>query len=353
MDLRCIKAAFLFLLLILPFQSKAQQFDPDRLYINTGAHYTTLSDSDFILNSAAASSLSYENGMGFGASLGYKFPAQQKFHTRMEGELLYMRNDLKTNAQASNFFNNPGHYNAFAGMVNFLLDVPLNSAIVPYVGGGVGMAHVFTNLVSDDVFAWQLMGGVGFPVDKKHSFYAGYRFFTTVDPSFRNNGDHAEFRYQANNIEIGYRMMFGADKEKQRSAFQTRQELDFSNFTRTPETYSAEEVSKRNSEERLKYQMTQDEKATDIQPGAHAAPEENAPVKYTIQVASFSKKDNAYRTKYILKDIADINISDDTSWEDSRPLYKVTLSVTCTKAEAQALLRKIRDMGYEDAFVVK
>ena len=63
---------------------------------------------------------------------------------------------------------------------NGYVDVPLDFAITPYIGAGIGYGFVSTDLADDNGLAAALMGGLTFDVSKFVAIDVGYRFRTLV-----------------------------------------------------------------------------------------------------------------------------------------------------------------------------
>ena len=137
--------------------------------------------------------LSMDLGFGFGAFVGGRLTP----NVRLEGEVAYRANDLDS------FGANPvgGEVTSLAFMANGYYDFPVQSAVIPYVGAGVGVADVeidgFRN-GDDTVLAIQLMGGAAVPVSPSVALTAEYRLFGTEDPhagAFRYEYLHSGFLF--------------------------------------------------------------------------------------------------------------------------------------------------------------
>ena len=92
----------------------------------------------------------------------------------------------------------------FDFMASLLYDLPLGTRIQPFVGGGVGVAHIMadnefltggTTDIGDSNstnFAWQLQGGVKYPLDDSMKLRVDYRYIdmgdfdTTATPGGQN-----------------------------------------------------------------------------------------------------------------------------------------------------------------------
>ena len=86
----------------------------------------------------------------------------------------------------------------------------------PYIGAGLGLARhdgtldltdreMPVELSKDDVvFAYQLMGGVGYVMSEGTEFRLGYRYFATADADF----DGVDLSYASHNFEAGVLIRF-------------------------------------------------------------------------------------------------------------------------------------------------
>ncbi len=160
------------------------------------------------------------NGMGVSAALGYRYGENM----RAEAEVLYGKNSVDTLTDTAvnggNSENAGGRVSTLALMANGYYDFKTNTAIVPYVGAGIGVAKISVNDVSapgftvtndsDNVLAWQFKAGVSYPVSKRTDVTFGYRFFDTrrlslvSDDGTRFTSDGARIH----SLEIGLRYGF-------------------------------------------------------------------------------------------------------------------------------------------------
>ncbi|MBB4613065.1 outer membrane protein [Novosphingobium taihuense] len=75
-----------------------------------------------------------------------------------------------------NTFNIPGsRVRQLSAMANLWLDLPVGDKIVPYVGGGAGIAGFEIDGEGKGKFAWQLGAGVAFKLSDKMALTADYR----------------------------------------------------------------------------------------------------------------------------------------------------------------------------------
>ncbi len=150
----------------------------------------------------------FSTGFTFGGALGYKWNDIDLagFTPRTEIEVNYSEN----NVSSLNFSGNgPGFENVFEGsqassvsiLGNIFIDGPelLDTGIVPYVGGGVGLAitnhNVFYNAglnLNDDgdtSFTWHVTGGVKYPLTDSVSLFTDVGFRQIVNASSERRFD--------------------------------------------------------------------------------------------------------------------------------------------------------------------
>lgn len=108
---------------------------------------------------------------------------------RVEGEVIYTQNDIDTLSVSGTTTTGNGNLSTLAGMVSAYFDLPVNARVVPYVGGGIGLADVSLNDLAADrlfsaddsetVFALQVRAGVTYQFSPQVEAAFGYRFFDT------------------------------------------------------------------------------------------------------------------------------------------------------------------------------
>jgi outer membrane protein OmpA-like peptidoglycan-associated protein len=130
--------------------------------------------------------------MGSGG-VGYAFEGP----LRLEGELSYRKSDYGASADAE----------AGAGMLNAYLDLFDEGGVQPYVGAGLGYVHEESTAAGDgNGFAWQVLAGVGLPVNDRLMLDVGYRYFS--GPQL-DSLPEVEYTHQA--ATVGLRWQFGAE----------------------------------------------------------------------------------------------------------------------------------------------
>jgi opacity protein-like surface antigen len=128
-------------------------------------------------------------------------------NVRVEGELAYRQNDM------DNFGGIPvaGDMTSVAFMANIYYDFGEGNGITPYVGLGLGAAHVtFDSAISesDTTLALQFMLGMSFPISENLSMTTDLRFFAAI-PEFEDIfGDPFEQDYFMSSLALGLLVSF-------------------------------------------------------------------------------------------------------------------------------------------------
>lgn len=135
---------------------------------------------------------SVDTGFLLSGGLGYTYGPW-----RLEGEVIYTQNDIDTLSVSGRTTTANGDVSTLAGMASAYFDLPVNARLVPYVGGGVGLADVSLNdlaadglFVADDsetVFALQVKAGIAYQFSPQVDAMFGYRFFDTDEFEVRDS----------------------------------------------------------------------------------------------------------------------------------------------------------------------
>lgn len=139
---------------------------------------------------------SYDTGPFVAGAVGYQF---HNTGLRAEAELGYLESSVDAHDVGGVAFANDdatGDTSAFFGLASVYYDLPFNSPIRPFVGGGIGAADVSfenhgtsgTGTVLDDAntaFAWHLTAGVNYDISPNMALEVGYRYmeFDGIDVS--------------------------------------------------------------------------------------------------------------------------------------------------------------------------
>lgn len=134
---------------------------------------------------------------------------------RLEGELSWRRNDFDSVGDVTV---EDGRAEIYAAMVNMYYGLRKDSAVNPYLGGGLGAAWLsvddleFGGTQVDDSavrFAWQAMAGVDFALSDTWVLSAEYRYFS-VNQVKMSNSMQAPFKveYDSSAAMLGIRVRF-------------------------------------------------------------------------------------------------------------------------------------------------
>ena len=182
---------------------------------STGLNFGSKEDNGFMAGGAAGwkfGQLRVELGLDFS---GYDVSSIQVNGDGGLGARLHTTSLTGANTNGS------GSIKIIDGMVNALWDMRTGTPFVPYIGIGVGVAHAkldnFTvagkplSNSSDIVFAYQPMVGVRYHITDGLAVGAEYRYFATVDPTFKDSsGVKFHGRIESHNVLANLSYFFGA-----------------------------------------------------------------------------------------------------------------------------------------------
>jgi opacity protein-like surface antigen len=181
----------------------------DSFYIkgNIGIGMAMDTDIDNLPNAAGTAEMTYDNGFIGSLAVGYDFANPM----RMEIELIKQKNDIDITSY-DNFYGtfNEGDLKTHSFMLNGYYDVDTGSPWKPFVGAGMGWSKLdindpgFSTSDSDDVFTYQLIGGVAYTFNDRWSVDVQYRFMGTSEATI----DGADFNYNSNDLMLGLRYSF-------------------------------------------------------------------------------------------------------------------------------------------------
>ena len=182
---------------------------------STGLNFNSKEDDGFMAGGAAGwkfGQLRVELGLDFS---GYDVSS---IHVNSDGGLGARLGTASLNGASTR---PSGSVHIVDGMVNTAWDFRTGTPFVPYIGIGIGMAHVSLDSFavaghplansSDTVFAYQPMVGVRYHVTDAIAVGAEYRYFATVDPSFKDStGTKFHGRIESHNVLANLSYFFGA-----------------------------------------------------------------------------------------------------------------------------------------------
>ncbi len=149
----------------------------------------------------------FDTGYSLTGLIGYRFCNG----VRLEGEYTYRKNAL--NDAHIRYYGNidglDGHFQSSAFIANVLWDLPLSSwgcdigQIRPYLGAGLGYDYEQVKILDEHNnggnYAWQVMGGVSFPVVCNTDIVLEYKFH-------KSNAKHL----YNNTVSVGVKYYFGS-----------------------------------------------------------------------------------------------------------------------------------------------
>lgn len=150
-------------------------------------------------------------GYGATAAAGYEFQGG----LRLEAEVALRSNGASALVLSPASAPLSGDVTSLALMGNAYYDIKALSVgpLVPYLGAGVGLARVDASdlksgstLLADagsDRLAYQGIAGVNVALSRAWSANLDYRYFATLDPSFRTPGGRVTTHYRTDNFSVG------------------------------------------------------------------------------------------------------------------------------------------------------
>jgi opacity protein-like surface antigen len=181
-------------------------------YANLGASYIKVEKVSFVDTAVAAgaAALSAAEGVDFVGSIGYLYDSG----LRTEFEISFRSNgvdDAIAIPDAASFAGEQEtDMRALGGMVNMLYDFETASGVLPFVGGGLGVADISARnerigwTDGDTAVAFQGLAGIEFALSGDLSLHGGYRFFATSGAAVGLSSDD----YRTHNIELGLDFRF-------------------------------------------------------------------------------------------------------------------------------------------------
>lgn len=142
--------------------------------------------ADFLSNAKRHREGRYETGFFGAIDLGYRWCSG----LHLEAEVAYRYHRQKRHTDYYGYGNRRGHRDVWAAMVNVLYDINMCWCVQPYVGVGLGYAHVKQHRHlfysynhdrnRDNAFAWQIIAGIAYPICDNIDVAVEYRFFDAV-----------------------------------------------------------------------------------------------------------------------------------------------------------------------------
>ncbi len=177
-------------------------------YGSIGAGYTFSGGEEFELGAGNVSA-DTDNGFGVLGALGYDWGN----NWRTEFELGYRDADYDTTGLGPAM----GDVSALSSMFNVIYDFPTESRIVPYLGGGIGVALVDNEVISGALtvkgdeagFAAQAIAGFGYEMTESAILDISYRYFRGFGLEYPSSMGTAEQDFVSHGIFAALRFPFG------------------------------------------------------------------------------------------------------------------------------------------------
>lgn len=134
-----------------------------------------------------------KSGLALNGAIGYNFGS-----ARLEGAVGYQKHD---------FTDYDEDVSLLTLMANAYYDFDAGSGVMPYIMGGLGMAHVDLSWADDgeDVFAWQIGAGLGIKVADSTTLDLGYRY---LKPNSFDTHGLGDGELECHNVMLGLRYQF-------------------------------------------------------------------------------------------------------------------------------------------------
>ncbi len=174
-------------------------------------------------NDSSEGSFNFDFKSGYSGTLTLGFDLREDYPSigigRIEIEAAYRRNRLDEIEFEEASLTTDGDVRVASLMLNTFGEYRESYPLIPYVGGGIGLAQVkvddarFGDMLliddSDVVFAWQVGGGFGWQMNRYLALDLGYRYFSTVDLRFTDaSGQRFKSRYDNHTVLLGARIDF-------------------------------------------------------------------------------------------------------------------------------------------------
>lgn len=164
-----------------------------RFYFAGFMGLNVMGKQDFTESSTGANGeISLSSGYNFAGALGFQLTPQ----LRLEGEFSYLNNDLEHIAVSGiGSATLGGDLKTKLAMINLYYDFDVNWPVKPFVGAGIGYAwhdgsindvSGLATSISESTsgYAWQVGGGLQYPVNDDFSVIGSYRYIDGADLDF-------------------------------------------------------------------------------------------------------------------------------------------------------------------------
>jgi opacity protein-like surface antigen len=156
------------------------------LYLELQGGASFWQDANVSVSGVGSGDAKFDTGWTAGGALGFRMFDM----FRLEGHASFRMADIDT-VSAGDLETSDGWAGSAAFLGNAYFDIPIPFPVKPYVGGGAGVAIFSADVEGDSVdvddddleFAWNVMGGLLWPVWRHLELDARYRYITSDDPS--------------------------------------------------------------------------------------------------------------------------------------------------------------------------
>jgi OOP family OmpA-OmpF porin len=231
--------------LLVAAPAMAQEYQATGLYVGAGAGVNIRTDDSWnVKNTNIDGESSYDIGPAGNIYLGYDWGS-----FRADAEVSLRTNDVKdAKVNGQTIFKN-GHFRTIGIMANGYYDIDFGSPFVPYIGAGVGVAMLDSELKAgggsfkdfNTQFAYQGIAGVSYNFAPNIAANLEYRYFGNTEPTFSDQG--VKLKYDSSNnhtILLGVRYTFAPAPAPAEEIIQTQARsylvfFDFDSSRLTPE----------------------------------------------------------------------------------------------------------------------
>jgi len=155
-----------------------------------------------------------DTGWSVAGGLGYRFG-----DFRVEGELLYGRNDADHVSFSGGGGDVSGYYDMWGGTANFFYDIPTGTNFSPYLGVGLGGIRFSANDITlagfpptfggNTLFTYKFMAGVSYGLTDAWRVLLGYRFMGMGGQDYETGGIPLEGdAIQTHAVQLGVQFYF-------------------------------------------------------------------------------------------------------------------------------------------------
>ena len=151
-----------------------------------------------------------QNTVGGGVFAGFDF--YPSFNLPLRAELEYaIRTDMKEDYN-SGWDSYSASFGVQTLMANFYFDFHNSTAFTPYIGAGLGMGFVRTEVSSyndySTVFAWNVGAGCAYSFNENFAADLGYRFVGLGETDAKYDGNSLKTTGNAHEFSLGLRLTF-------------------------------------------------------------------------------------------------------------------------------------------------